>query len=193
MAARKTKGGAPAGKAAADVGEFDRRWHLADTPHEISVTELEYSLFRVYEAFLRWQSECLAAVSGKRLSGPDNAVLHVIRMNDRSKAITEIARLLNRDDIANLQYSIRKLLAAGLIEKTGDSAKKGVRYQVTAEGRDVTERYAKLRKALLMKLTRAFGDWESQVDDASRVLDLMTGIYDQAARVAATHRTPIDD
>ena len=53
MAAKKTKGGAPAGRNAASLDEFDRRWHLADTPHEISVTELEYSLFRVHEAFLR--------------------------------------------------------------------------------------------------------------------------------------------
>lgn len=45
--------------------------------------------------------------------------------------------LLPSDDQANLLYGIRKMLKAGLIEKsTQAAAKKDVTYQVTARGRE---------------------------------------------------------
>ncbi len=180
-------------RGAREGDDLDRHWHLAHTEHEIAVTELEYSLFRVSEAFLRWQAECFMAASAKALSGADNGVLHVIRMKERPKGITEIARLLNRDDIANVQYSIRKLSAAGLIERGVGASSKNVTYQVTEAGREVTERYAALRRRLLIELTQSVADSDQQLEEASRLLNLMTGIYDQAARDAATHRAPARD
>ena len=177
-----------------ETPDLDRHWHLAQNDHQIALTELEYSLIRTVEAFNRWQSECLAAASGKALSGGDNVVLHVIRMNDRPKSVTEIARLTNRDDISNVQYTIRKLLKAGLVEKIASHRRRrGTSYRVTAKGRDVTDRYARLRVELLCKLTGTIKDVETYLENGSRVLDLMSGIYDQAARVAATHRPPVDD
>jgi predicted MarR family transcription regulator len=174
-------------------GDLDRHWHLACNAHEIAVTDLEYSLFRVSEAFLRWQAECFMASSSTTLSGADNGVLHVIRMKERPKGVTEIARLLNRDDIANVQYSIRKLSSAGLIERGVGASPRNVTYQVTATGHEVTERYAALRRRLLIELTRSVADSDQHFEEATRLLNLMTGIYDQAARDVATHRRPTKD
>ena len=81
----------------------NRSWHISRTPEEIALTELEYSLFRVFESFTRWQMECVATAGVPNLSGADAAILNVVRMRDRPKGISDIARLLNRDDIANLQ------------------------------------------------------------------------------------------
>lgn len=174
--------------------ELDRRWHLSTTPREIAVTELEYSLFRSVEAFNRWQVEGIAAASGKSLSASDGAILNVIAMRNRPKGITEIARLLNRDDITNVQYTIRKLMQEKLIEKTTkDKRKKGVYYRTTEQGMEVVNRYVSLRKALLIKLTETVHGINDQMENASKILDLMTGIYEQAARVAATHRNPVED
>jgi len=173
----------------ARVTDLDRRWHLAESDHEIAVAEMEYAMIRSYEAFGRWQAECFAAVSGLDMNGGDNAILHVIRMKERSKGIKEIARLMNRDDIPNIQYSIRKLQKSGLIEKhAAASHRKGVSYGVTDRGRQVTDAYAKLRRELLIHLTQAVGNIEDDLRHASRTLDLVSGIYEQAARVAATHR-----
>ncbi|WP_245464574.1 winged helix DNA-binding protein, partial [Mesorhizobium sp. M8A.F.Ca.ET.021.01.1.1] len=94
---------------------LDRGWHLARTPLEIDVTEVEYALMRSYEAFGHWQAECLATVIEFSASGPENALLHVIRMNDRPKSVRDLAQMTNRDDIPNIQYSLRKLLKGGLI------------------------------------------------------------------------------
>ncbi|MEQ9463782.1 MAG: winged helix DNA-binding protein [Haliea sp.] len=168
---------------------LDRRWHLAETPHEVAVSELEYAIMRCNEAFTRWQAECLAAVSGIDVGGGDNALLHVIRMKERAKGVKEIARLMNRDDIPNIQYSLRKLLKAGLIEKSAQSShRQGVTYRVTDKGYEITERYAGLRRSLLLDFTGTVHEFVPQMTDAARTLDLMSGIYEQAARIAATHR-----
>lgn len=168
---------------------LNRTWHLAENAHEIAITEMEFALLRVGEAFQRWQSECLAMVAEKQFSGQDNTILHVIRMHERPKGVTEIARLLNRDDIANVQYSVRKLLSAKLIERSSKGGPKNATYQVTVTGKQATDEYAMLRRSLLISLTRSVAGGDSTFHESTRTLELMTGIYDQAARVAATHRT----
>ena len=35
----------------------DRRWHLAQEPLEIELTDFEYALMRAFESFGRWQAE----------------------------------------------------------------------------------------------------------------------------------------
>ena len=104
---------------------LQKHWHLAARDYQVAFTELEFAIIRVSAAFERWQSDCLACCHGTPFSGSDNVILHVIRMHDRPKGISEIRRLLNRDDQSNLQYGVRKLLKAGLIEKTkGGTSKK---------------------------------------------------------------------
>lgn len=169
---------------------LDKNWHLATNSYEVGLTELEFAILRVSEAFSRWQSDCLACCYPQTFSGADTAVLHVIRMHDRPKSISEIGRLLNRDDLSNLQYGIRKLAKAGLIEKAKISDnKRGVTYRVSDLGREVTDRYAEFRDELLITLTKSMSNWEENLDRVAQVMNLMSGMYDQASCVAATHRT----
>ena len=167
---------------------LDKHWHLATDDFEVGLTEMEFSIFRVSAAFERWQSDCLGCCNGQPFSGTDTAVLHVIRMHDRAKSISEIGRLLKRDDQSNLQYGVRKLLKAGLIEKNqGAGSKRDVAYRVTQRGREVTDQYAVFRRELLISMTRntAVGtDFES----IAKALNMMSALYDQASCIAATHR-----
>jgi predicted MarR family transcription regulator len=170
---------------------LDRKWHLARNDHEVAVAEFEYALIRTWEAFIRWQSECLAAITGLEMNGNDTAILHIIRLKDRPKGIKEIARLMNRDDLPNIQYSLRKLTQAKLIERAGAGNKrKGATYQVTEKGKIITEQYATLRGKLLIGFTSSVSKLEEDLTNASLTLDLMTGIYEQSSRIAATHRQP---
>lgn len=172
---------------------LDKHWHLAIDDFEVELTELEFSIIRVSAAFERWQSDCLACCHGQSFSGSDTAVLHVIRMHDRSKSISEIGRLLKRDDQSNLQYGIRKLHKAGLIQKAAESSsKKGVTYEVSDLGRDVTDKYREFRNELLVSLTRSI-TVGSNLESIAKVLNLMSGLYDQASCVAATHRVPMPE
>lgn len=170
-----------------DQDALDYRWHLSIDDVEIAATELEFALMRTFEGFGRWQTECLACVSEIAASGPENALLHVIRMNDRAKTIKELARLTNRDDIPNIQYSLRKLLNAGLILKQG-SGRTGVTYEVTETGRTITEEYSKLRRKLLMEEIKNIPGFSERLEEASRTLNVLSGLYEEISRVAATYR-----
>ncbi len=175
------------------IDTLDSHWHLARTDKEIGVTELEFSLLRVFAAFDRWQSECLATVAHQQLSSLDNEVLHIIRLKERPKTLNEVARLLNRDDLSNLQYSIRKLLKAGLIEKQSSDVHKGIVYKVSKRGLEITEAFAKVRADLLMGHIPSVEHWDEHLEIASRVLDLLRGTYEQAALFLVTHRTTLDN
>lgn len=162
-------------------------WHLAEGPVEVDTTELEFALMRTFEGFGRWQSECLASVCDLAATGPENALLHVIRMNDRPKTIKDLARLMNRDDVPNIQYSLRKLIGAGLILRKG-AGRSGVTYEVTEDGRRVTEDYGALRRRLLIQAVATVPGFSDRLAEATRTLNLLSGIYEEVARVAATHR-----
>lgn len=166
---------------------MDYRWHLAQSGVEVDATELEFALMRAFEGFGRWQSECLASVSDIAATGPENALLHIIRMNDRPKSIKDLARLTNRDDVPNIQYSLRKLIGAGLVIRKG-SGRAGVTYEVTDEGRRVTDDYGALRRRLLIAAVEGVPGFAGRLAEATRTLNLLSGIYEQVARVAATHR-----
>ncbi len=166
---------------------IDYHWHLAQGPAEVDTTELEFALMRCFEGFGRWQSECLASVCDLAATGPENAMLHIIRMNDRPKTIKDLARLTNRDDVPNIQYSLRKLIGAGLVLRRG-AGRSGVTYEVTEEGRRVTEDYGALRRRLLIQAVANVPGFPARLAEATRALNLLSGIYEEISRVAATHR-----
>lgn len=170
-----------------DNEELDLSWHLSENTAEVNTTEMEFALMRAFEGFGRWQSECLASVSDLAASGPENALLHIIRMNERPKSIKELARLTNRDDIPNIQYSLRKLVGSGLVEKQG-SGRSGVTYQATEEGRKVTDHYGAIRRKLLIERIQGVPGLNEQLSEVTKVLHTLTGIYEEAARSAATLR-----
>lgn len=171
---------------------FDKRWHLSTDSHEVALTEAEFSIFRIFSAFTRWMDDltrCCQDSLETSCSGIDFSLLNVVRMHDRAKGISELARLMNRDDMPNIQYSIRKLIKAGLIEKVGtEGNKKGAMYRTTARGEEATDLYARYRRELLIPLTRAISNSDERMEEVANMLTLLSGIYDQAACVAATHR-----
>ena len=166
---------------------LDYRWHLAQSAVEVEATELEFALMRTFEGFGRWQSECLAGVCDLAATGPENALLHIIRMNERPKTMKDLARLTNRDDEPNMQYSLRKLLGAGLVARQG-AGRSGVTYLCTDEGRRVTDDYGTLRRRLLLAEIASLPGFSARLADAARTLNVLSGIYAEVARVAATHR-----
>ena len=166
---------------------MDWHWHLSEGPVEVATTELEFALMRTFEGFGRWQSECLASVSDLDATGPENALLHIIRMNDRPKTIKDLGRLTNRDDIPNIQYSLRKLIGAGLILRKG-AGRSGVTYEVTEIGRRVTDDYGAIRRRLLIQAIEGVPGFADRLAEATRTLNLLSGIYEEISRVAATHR-----
>ena len=162
--------------------QLKKSWHLAKDDDEASLCVFEGALLSAFQAQQRWSGEC-AAASGCGVSGPENSILNFIRMQERPKALAEIARFLNRDDLSNIQYAIRKLLQMKLIEKyQGKNARREVTYTVTGKGHALTERFAELRREFLLKASREVGVSGAQLEQAAGLIKLMGGFYESCAR-----------
>ena len=122
--------------------KYYRNWHLATDETELRVTELEFALIRLQEAFARWVAAADEMVGLSELKHGEHIILHVIRMQNRPKSSATVARLINRDDLPNIQYSLRKLENAGLIEKNKDGSSKIFTYSITALGEKLTNEYS---------------------------------------------------
>lgn len=167
-----------------------RHWHLAADEHEISTVEFEWSLLRFHEAFERFCLQLASTCGLGSLTYQDIVILHVIGMQDRPKPVTIIARLLNRDDIPNIQYSLRKLVGYGYIQKAKEEQSKNQVYSMTEEGKQRAEYYAELRRQLLSKQTAHIDKIDEKQAESARLVSILTGIYDEAGRIAATYPAP---
>jgi predicted MarR family transcription regulator len=168
--------------------ELNTSWYLSRNERETAITEFEFSLMRIAAAYDRWIAECLATVAREPLGSTCAAVLHLTCLKNRPKTPSEIARLLNRDDVPNVIYSIRKLENAGLVERQQSERRKSVSYRVTRRGRRVALDYAALRAEVLMPHLPRLEASSQHLAGAKDLMDLIRGIYDQAALVLATHR-----
>lgn len=165
---------------------YYRSWHLAENESSFKVTEFEWTMIRFYEAFSRCVTTIGALTIDADIKFSEHLILHVIRMQDRPKNSATIARMINRDDIPNIQYSLRKLESANLIEKIQEKSGKTFAYSVTKLGERVTDEYAVVRAEMLLENLGTIANFESQIVKMTQLLGVMTGIYEEAARNSAT-------
>jgi predicted MarR family transcription regulator len=162
-------------------------WHLATDDLEAKLSEFEFLLWRLFYSFNKWHEDCQSCVSNDAVSADEIALMHLIRMRDRPKTISEIARLMNRDDLQNIQYSLRKLTSMGIIQKSKKQSKKIVYFEITEKGSKITEKYGRVRRDFIIKLLN-----NTQLLDWQPIFDTLTkfkNTYDEASRLATLSRT----
>jgi predicted MarR family transcription regulator len=171
-------------RAAPLVAEPKIARHLAATPHEFAVTRFEQGLICAAAAFYRFYGVLLGREGRVRnISGQDNAILQQIMAASRPLAVTDIARFANRDDIANIQYSLKKLLRAGLIEKAGRTSARETSYVVTELARHWTRDFLTLRRQLFTDPAARMPNFDDQLEKSAHLLNLIAGFYDHGTRV----------
>ncbi len=164
-----------------------RAWHLARSSHEAISTDYEWSVLRFQQAFERWITQ-LADITGlAELSYIEIIIMHVIRMQDRPKTAASIARQLNRDDIPNIQYCLRKLVKMNLCQKVAETGNKSTTYAVTDKGKKMTDKYADVRRQILIEQTKSIDRVDEKLREATKVISLLTGLYDEAGRITASY------
>ena len=157
--------------------------HLADSEVP-ELSEFEFGLIVVGNAFDRWIARCMAAAGLPGLAPMDVLVLHHVHHRARDKRLADIAFTLNVEDLHVVNYSLKKLLAADVVE-TSRSGKE-VLYRTNDRGRTYIERYREIReRCLVAALSREHGDGDT-VHETARVLRWLSGLYDQAARAATS-------
>ncbi|MEM8662080.1 MAG: winged helix DNA-binding protein [Pseudomonadota bacterium] len=175
-------------KSGGDV--LHRHWELGRTEHDIALTEFEWSVLRFMNAFERCILQ-MANMSGQHnLNVQEVLFLHVVSMQKMPQTSASLAHQLNRDDIANIQYTLRKLVSAGLVEKRKEPQGKIYTFSVTEEGMKLVRSYANVRELLLADKTQFIDNVDERLDSSRRFVSLLTGVYDEVARESPTYTAP---
>ncbi len=156
---------------------------LAQTDHEKVFFDFEQALICASEAFYRFAGAILGEKGrAKNLNGQENVILQQLMFTDRPRGVTDLSRFANRDDLANIQYSLRKLVNAGVVEKAPGSTNRDTKYRPTALGRALTRDMVALRREHLIQPSHNIKDIDRHLRVATTALSLLTGLYDHVSR-----------
>jgi predicted MarR family transcription regulator len=155
---------------------------VSDKSAELS--EYEYGLIIASNSFDRWIVRCAAAAGLKDLGPLDVLVLHSVNHRARAKKLADLCFVLNVEDTHTVAYSCRKLVKQGLIKSHKQN--KENHYAATAAGRAACARYREVREGCLVDVLQTLGVGNDEVGAAAATLRALSGLYDQAARAAAS-------
>lgn len=146
--------------------------------------EFESQLITVNHAFQRWASCCMSACGMKDLAVTDILVLHHVNHRARGKKLADIAFILNIEDTHVVNYSLKKLQSLGLVQSERHG--KEVLYATSERGQELCRRYQEVREQLLVPGVDSVAMRGHDVSAVAHFLRVLSGLYDQAARSAAT-------
>ncbi len=148
------------------------------------LSEFEFGLNMAINAYHRWIVRCMAAAGQDGLSALDVLVLHLVNHREREKRLSDLCFLLNIEDSHVVNYALKKLAKQDLVapERRG----KETFYATTDEGQAVCQRYRDIREDCLIASHAALGHDNAEIGEAARMLRVLSGLYDQAARAAAS-------
>ena len=157
--------------------------HLV-SPDSAEMSEFEFGLIVAGNAFHRWVMHCMAAAGLKDLTPLDVLVLHHVTHRARDKRLADICFIMNIEDTHLVNYALKKLQGLGVVasHKSG----KEVTYAATELGRQHVQRYRKIREDCLITALRADDGLNRDIGELARLLRVLSGMYDQAARSAAS-------
>lgn len=165
------------------VGPVVAAAHLADGAMP-SLSEAEFALAVLGNAFQRWMVRCASAAGMPGLAAIDVQVLHAANHRGREKSLADICMMYNIEDTHVVAYAMKKLEAMKLIE-TGRRGKEKI-IRVTQKGSDACRRYREIREALLVATIKELGFDERRVSEVAGLMRALSGQYDQAARSAVS-------
>ncbi len=157
--------------------------HLA-TDDAWELSELEYGLIITSNAFNKWIVRCISAAGQHEMNPLDILVLHHINHRNRSKRLTDVCFMLNIEDTHTVNYAIKKLIKLSLI--SGEKQGKEIYYTATTEGKKLCDEYRKVREECLLQALKMLDVPEGSMSEKASFLRMLSGIYDQASRAAAS-------
>lgn len=157
--------------------------HLV-SPQSAEMSEFEFGLIVAGNAFHRWIVHCMSAAGLKDLTPLDVLVLHHVTHRARDKRLADICFIMNVEDTHLINYSLKKLQGLGVVASSKNG--KEVTYAATDTGKAYVERYRAIREACLINALKADDALNRDIGELARLLRVLSGVYDQAARAAAS-------
>jgi predicted MarR family transcription regulator len=152
------------------------------------VTRAELATIRAIEAFSRWSFFLHRSVSPSALAAQDVWLLHAIRMRGGAQNLSELLLFFNRNDVSALQYSLRKIEQAGLIERIAGHSRREAGYRLTDAGMAATSDYAEARDEMLITLVGEVAGLDSALENAATALERLASLYDQSVHTLLNRR-----
>ncbi|MCY0096045.1 winged helix DNA-binding protein [Hoeflea ulvae] len=147
-------------------------------------SEFEYGLILAYNGFARWIGRCMVASGYDGLTTLEILVLHHINHRARRKRLADICFLLNIEDTHTVNYALKKLQKAKLIQ--GDKVGKELFYSTTPEGEVLCDKYREVREQCLVENLKHIETSPDDLRETAAFLRTLSGLYDQAARAASS-------
>ncbi|MFO6421433.1 winged helix DNA-binding protein [Hylemonella sp. W303a] len=157
--------------------------HLV-SPRSAEMSEFEFGLIVAGNAFHRWIAHCMSAAGLKDLTPLDVLVLHHVTHRARDKRLADICFIMNVEDTHLINYSLKKLQGLGVVASSKNG--KEVTYASTEEGQQYVQRYREIRETCLIDALKADDALNRDIGELARLLRVLSGVYDQAARAAAS-------
>ena len=159
--------------------------HLV-SPRSVELSEFEFGMIVAWNAFSRWAVRCMAAAGCPDLTITDVLVLHHLNHRERNKKLADVCFVLNYEDTHVVANSLKKLVAAGLVQ--AGRVGKEVIYSPSPAGEAAVRQYREVREACLIDNLNPERHVERNADigEMARLLRTMSGLYDQAARAATS-------
>jgi predicted MarR family transcription regulator len=165
------------------LGPIVSSGHLASGAMPV-LSEIEFGMIMLNNAFSRWIVRCMAAAGIPDLSPLDVLVLHNINHRGKAKTLSDICLVLNIEDTHVVSYALKKLERLKLV-KAGKRGKEKL-VAATPDGERACARYREVREALLVSSVKALTFDEAQIAEMAALMRGLSGQYDQAARSAAS-------
>jgi predicted MarR family transcription regulator len=157
--------------------------HLV-SPRSAEMSEFEFGLIVAGNAFHRWIVHCMSAAGLKDLTPLDVLVLHHVTHRARNKRLADISFIMNVEDTHLINYALKKLQGLGVVASSKSG--KEVTYAATEEGQHFVQRYREIREGCLINALKADEGLNRDIGELARLLRVLSGVYDQAARSAAS-------
>ncbi len=157
--------------------------HLT-SPDSWQLSEFEYGMIIAHNAFSRWMTRCMGAAGHPDFSPLDVLVLHNVNHRRREKRLVDICFVLHVEDSHTVNYALKKLVKLELLEK--EKRGKEIFYTTTEAGAQLCREYRDIRERCLTSVFRKLENDEAEVSNAASLMRLLSGVYDQASRAAAS-------
>ena len=150
------------------------------------LSELELGLTVLWNSVRRWMSQRSKASILTGLSDLDVFLLHLLVYRDRPLRGIDLAFALSIDDMHLVSYSLKKLVRLDAI--TSERIGKEVFYSAADKGRQHYAEFLEDRKRFLEPAMRYLSYGEYDLAALNEVLRALSGVYEQAARAAASSK-----
>lgn len=165
------------------VGPVVSAAHLADGALP-PLSEVEFALTIVSNAFQRWMVRGMAAAGVPGLTPIEVLILHAVNHRDREKTLADLCMMFNIEDTHIVAYALKKLEGLGLV--AGGKRGKERTAKVTPAGAETCRRYRDIREALLVDSVQRLNVGGGELSGIAALMRALSGQYDQAARAASS-------